>query len=45
MMSMEKGWLKRLIAKWDMEIFVVGTEGDMAGKPYAERDYLMKRVL
>ena len=45
MMSMEKSWLKSLISKWDMEIFAVGTEGDMAGKPYAERNYLLKRVL
>ena len=45
MMNMENSWLKRLITKWDMEIFAVVPEGDMAGKPYAERDYSLERVL
>ena len=45
MMSMENSWLKRLITLWDMEIFAVVSEGDTAGKPYAERDYSLERIL
>lgn len=44
MMKNDDSWLRKLIRKWDMKIYLVASNDVQEGKPYQERYYHLERI-